>query len=818
MSVVAGRPRPGSSPIRPGRESASTARATWSGGVRTASCASSAAPDDQVKIRGQRIELDEVEHALAADPAVAAAVVTVDGEGPDARLIGYVTSKRDAPLDTTALRAQLATTLPAAYVPAVVIAMESFPLTPNGKLDTRALPEPRAAMATERDDADAPVGVGETTVCRVMADALGLDAVRPNDDFFALGGHSLLASRIVARLTDEGYAVRVRDVFDHPTPRALSGSLTLTAAAGADAVSIPERPEVIPASFSQARLWTLEQLEGPSAVYNIPVLLHLRGDLDAEALTAALGDVVERHEPLRTVIVPLEGEPTQRILPAPDGAALVGRVAVSADAQVSLADVLIRTVTNHVFDVERDLPIRMWIGTTAPQEHLVALVIHHIAGDGASMAALLDDLRAAYLARLAGHAPQRPPLALHYADHALRERAMLGDPREAGSAFSTDLEWWRGALYGLPAQTELPFADGPQGSGIRQARSVELSLDAETSGALASLCQEEGMTAFMAVQAGVAGLLSRLGAGDDIAIGSVTAGRERPDLADLVGFFVNTLALRVDLAGAPSGRTLLRRTRDVVLDALEHSNVPFDAVVEAVAPERAAGRHPLFQVMVTNLAGERAEGLDLGLPGVEATQIDLPSTGAKFELTFSVAETPSDAGTPHIRIELEYAVDRFSDETAAALLQRLQQLLRGIAADPDRRLDDVSLLLDAEREMTWQSGPDAPEARTFAELFAAGASDPDRDAVVMGEERLSYAELDAWSNRIARWLIRRGIGPEDVVALGHAAHAARDRRHHRRREGGRGLPSHRSRLPRRPAGVPAVRRRTSHSAHRTRYC
>ena len=690
--------------------------------------------DDQIKVRGVRIEPAEVEAALAAHPQVTAAAVAVRG----GRLVGYVTG--DA--DPEAVRAFVAERLPQGMVPSVVVPVDALPLTPNGKLDRAALPDPGVAASGRP-----PRTPAERALCRIFAEVLGVPAVAADRSFFDLGGHSLLAARLSVRIRAElGARIAVADIFAAPTVAELAVRLGEAAAAAERPPLLPRpRPERPPLSYAQARLWFLHRLEGPSPTYNIPLVLTLTGPLDVDALRAALGDVVARHEILRTVF-PDEGGKPYQLVREPEPVPLP--VTEPDDPQAA-----IRELARHPFDLAAETPIRAHLLRTGPEEHTLLLVLHHIAGDGWSTGPLLRDLAAAYAARREGRAPDLAPLPVQYADYTLWQRELLE------TVADEQLAYWTEALRDLPDRLEPP-ADRPRPpASTYRGGTVPVHLDTE---ALARLARDGGASVFMVLQAGLAALLHRLGAGTDVPIGTPIAGRDDPALEDLVGFFANTLVLRTDLSGDPTFRELLERVRGTDLEAYAHAELPFERLVEAINPARARNRHPLFQVMLVHQGGQDAV---VEFPGLTA-RLGLATTGtAKFDLTLNVGED----GTGF----LEYAADLFDHATAEDLARRLERLLAQAVADPDRRVSEYDVLLPGEHDRLvreWRAAPpgDGPDwsGRTLPEVFAEQVRlRPDAVAVTMGEERLSYAELDRLANRLAHRLIAQGAGPERIVAL-----------------------------------------------------
>ncbi|MFK0026630.1 amino acid adenylation domain-containing protein, partial [Streptomyces sp. NPDC090798] len=721
--------------------------------------------DAQVKVRGFRIEPGEVEAVLAGHGQVARAAVVVREDQPgDKRLVAYLVAEaNDGVVDTSVLRQHVSERLPDYMVPSAFVTLDSLPLTPNGKLDRRALPAPEY---TSKASGRAPRSPREEILCGLFAEVLGVDSVSIDDSFFELGGHSLLATRLVSRVRSVlGVEVGIRSLFEAPSVAGLVGRLD-EGGRVRERLGVRVRPEVLPVSYAQRRLWFLGQLEGASATYNIPLALRLSGALDVEALRAALADVAGRHESLRTVFrQSADGQPSQLIVDPGAGAPEV-RVESVSSGEVASA---VAGIAGTGFDLERDLPwrVRLLEVADAADEWVLVMVVHHIAADGWSMAPLAKDLSEAYAARREGRGPAWQLLPVQYADFTLWQREVLGDEDDPESVIAGQVAFWREALADLPEQLELPVDFPRPAVASHEGASVDVRVPGEVHARLVELSRSCGASVFMTVQAALAVLLSKMGAGEDIPIGTPVAGRTDDALDDLVGFFVNTLVLRTDVAGDPTFRQVVERVREADLAAFAHQDVPFERLVEVLNPARSMARHPLFQVM---LAFHNNVRPDLDLPGIQAHPQPVHIPAARFDLSFNLAETLGRDGSPvGLQGTLDYRTDLFDRTTVEQLAERLSRLLEAVAGNPDRPIRTLGVLGTEERRrllVDWNdTAREIPEA-TLPELFQAQVTrTPDALAVVSGDIELTYAELGTRVRQLANGLVSRGIGPGDRVAL-----------------------------------------------------
>jgi amino acid adenylation domain-containing protein len=718
--------------------------------------------DQQVKIRGFRIELGEVESALSALPGIAGAAVVVREDVPgDRRLAAYVVAVDGAEPAPDELRARLGETLPEFMVPATVTVLAELPLMPNGKLDRRALPAP------ERPEGDAAAFVEprtetERALAAIYAELLGTGRVGAGDDFFELGGHSLLATRLVSRIRgDLDVELPVRAVFEAPTVAGLAERVD--AAAGPRAArGLPlagaAPAEHVPLSFAQERLWFLDQLEPGAATYNLPLTLRLHGALDAEAMRRSLGEIACRHEVLRAVFRDADGRPVQEFLAAEGFPLPLTDLSATPSDDVD-GEIERRVLAESVapFDLARGPLFRAALLRAAADDHVLLLNMHHAVSDGWSIGILVRELTALYGAFSAGQPSPLPELPVRYADFGVWQRAWL-----SGGVLDGQVEFWRRTLAGAPAQLDLP-TDRPRPA-VQTYRGAnhDMAFPRAVTEKLATLARSEGASLFMAIMAAFQSLMGRWSGQDDVVVGTPIAGRNRAELEGLIGFFVNTLPVRGDLRGDPTFRELLRRTREATLDAYAHQDLPFEKLVAEIHPERSLSHGPVFQVMLTlqNLP----EG-ELRLGELRIEQVLAQEVAAKYDLAFTLAETPAGLSG-----SVQYNPDLFDEATVARMARHLGRLMEGAAAHPDTRLSRLPLMDDAERALVvdeWnRTAREMEEEVCVHDLFARQAArTPHAPALTYRNARMTYAELDAASNRLARRLRASGVGPEVPVAI-----------------------------------------------------
>ncbi|HYG61368.1 MAG TPA: condensation domain-containing protein, partial [Thermoanaerobaculia bacterium] len=698
--------------------------------------------DHQVKIRGFRVELGEIEAVLGRHPAIREAVVVARGESGDRRLIAYAVPAAAAP-DARELRGCLRARLPEYMVPAAFVFLDALPLTPNRKVDRKALPEPGRDEPGHAgtEEAAAPRTPVEELLAAIWSEVLETGRIGPEDDFFALGGHSLRVTQVLARVREAyGVELPVRSVFESPTLAGLAGRIEEVLRAGSARQALPlvpvPRHKDLPLSFAQERLWFLDRLAPGSAAYNMPAALRLRGVLDPAVLERTLHEIVRRHEVLRTTFPEADGEPRQRVhpfrpfpLPVLDLRALPEEVRDAEAARQARAEAV------RPFDLARGPLLHAALLRMEERDWMALFTTHHIVSDGWSVGVLVREIAA-----LSAGA-SLPGLPVQYADFAVWQRGWL-----QGEALAAQVAFWREALAGAPAVLDLPL-DRPRVPGEGRAGLRTAALPPELAGALRDLGRRHGATLFMILLAAFQSLLHRLTGEDDLVVGTPIANRTHPGLEGLIGFFVNTLALRSRLEGADPGFIeLLGRTRAAALAAYAHQDLPFERLVEELRVERSLRHAPVFQVMLVLQNAPKAE---LELPGLTLAPVPPALGAAQFDLSLSFMEAGSE-----VRAALEYDARLFDATTAERLLDRLGVLLRTIAVHPERRLSDLPVMAEAERHQVtieWtEPDPSAPVTFPLHRRFEEqAAQDPGALAIGGDGRHLTYRELDRGANRLA---------------------------------------------------------------------
>ncbi|MCP3140550.1 non-ribosomal peptide synthetase [Pyxidicoccus xibeiensis] len=715
--------------------------------------------DTQLKLRGLRIEPGEVEAALRRHPAVReAAVLAREGLA----LVAYLVPNPGAVLETAAARAFLRQTLPEYMVPSAFVMLEALPLTSSGKLDRKALPAPTTSRAGE---VMAPRTDTERQLAALWSGLLGVKDVSLRDDFFELGGHSLLATQLQSRIrVSFGVELSLQVLFEAPTLEAQAGRVDALAVGALPLQAPPLRPrprqERLPLSFAQQRLWFLEQLEPGLPTFNMPSSLRLEGPLDVRALEQAFQEVVRRHESLRTFFVDGPEGPAQVVIPEVElPLARVDLRVLPPGRREEEARRLEAEETRRPFDLSRGPLLRAMLVSLRDEEHLLLLTMHHIASDGWSMGVLVHDVVALYAAFREGRPSPLPELAVQYGDYAAWQRQWM-----QGEVLEAQLGYWRQQLEGAPTVLELP-ADRPRPA-VRTYRGAShpVFLSPELTGQLEALARREGATLFMVLMAAFQSLLHRYSGQTDLVVGTDVANRNRAETEGLIGFFINQLVLRLRLDGNPSFRDVLEQTKAAALGAYAHQDLPFEEVVRALNPERSLSHAPLFQVKFvlqnTPQAAPELPGLTLTVPPREQE-----AAASKQDLTVLVG--PASGG---LECAWMYSTDLFDPATVERMARHFQHVLEAVVAQEGRqRLSELPLLTEEERRRVlgpW-SGADAPYPRRCVhELISEQAArTPDATAVVAGDERLTYAELERRANQLAHWLKALGVEPEMRVAL-----------------------------------------------------
>ncbi|KAK3823597.1 MAG: Non-ribosomal peptide synthetase module [Benniella sp.] len=713
--------------------------------------------DHQVKIRGFRIELGEIEARLVDHLLVDKAVVVTVGEGSDKRLVGYVVARPDDNLQTT-LRSHLMSCLPDYMVPAAIVRLDSLPINSNGKLDRKALPLPDSD-AFAREVYEEPQGEVETAIAQIWAEVLKLDRVSRNDNFFALGGHSLLVVRLMNRVTSLGVQMPLSTIFASPTLSSFAESASRCMDKETTSYStihpIPREGD-LPLSFSQQRMWFLAQM-GVSESYHILKTVRLHGDLNRDAWQRALDTLFARHEALRSVFVAVGGEPQVRLLPAQSGIPIRWEdLRASLDAESQLERMCADEASSS-FDLEQGPLIRILMVQLDSTEHVFMTTQHHIVSDGWSSAIFSRELSTLYGAYCNDKPEPLPPLSIQYPDYATWQKQWYSEERRG-----THAAYWKAALTDAPVLLDLP-TDRPRP--LQQSfagDTVPIRLGSGLARGLKLLCQQHGVTLYMTILAAWSCVLSRMSGQDDIVIGSPSANRNHHQIESLIGLFVNTLAVRIDLSGDPTLRQLLERVRKTSLDAQNHQDLPFEQVVDIVQPPRSLSHSPLFQVMFVWQNNEISEWQ---LPGLEVTHANSGYDIAKFDLNLTLYESDNE-----ITGGLSYSTALFDRTTMERHVGYLCTMLKAVAAGSDRPVMSVDLLSKAECDLVlgkWNATKQVfPTDLCIHHLFEQQVErTPQAAALVFNGQSLTYTELNERANKLAHHLIKLGVQPNSLIAI-----------------------------------------------------
>src|SRR5581483_10496451 len=713
--------------------------------------------DNQVKVRGYRIELGEVETVLGQHPAVQECVVIArEDVAGDKRLVGYVVAAAGQSVNAAELRGWVKERLPEYMVPVAMVAMERLPLSPNGKVDRKNLPAPeyrRPELEGEYQQARTPA---EEVMAGIWAEVLKLQQVGVHDDFFALGGHSLLATQVISR---------VRQAFQVELPlRALFEASTVAGLTErVEAVKPPQQNSaevyVFPMSFAQRRLWFLDQLEPGSSVFNTPFALRLKGYLKPDALQNSLTEIVRRHEVLRANFREVNGNPSQVVNPPCLVNIPLTDLSHLPDEQ---RDARVRELANseaqRPFNLANDRMVRASLLRLRDDEHVLLLTLHHIVFDGWSRAILVRELAALYDAFSQGKPSPLAEMPLQYTDFAVWQNEQL-----QGKRVEKQLSYWREQLQGAPQSLDLPTDRPRPAVSTFDGASHLAPLPKALTDALTSLGRTQGSTLFMMLLAGFQVLLARYSGQEDMVVGSPIANRNRAEIENLIGFFVNTLLIRTDLSGDPSFRELLKRVREVSLGAYAHQDLPFEKLVEELQPERSLSHNPLFQVMFSlrNVPTQMFE-----LSGLKIEFLQTENTSAKIDLALWMSESRDG-----LVGRWEYNTDLFDRATVERMAAHFETLLRAVVENLDLRMSEIPLLPDSEKRKVvfeWNQTARARdwEACNLMDRFEEQVRlRPDQPAFLCGQETLTYQELNVRANRIAHYLTAIPCEGQKTVAV-----------------------------------------------------
>lgn len=714
--------------------------------------------DNQVKIRGHRIELGEMEQQLSNVSWVTEGVVLVqEDEIGERQLVAFIAAEGKA--DMSALKSHLAANLPNYMVPAFFVSVESIPRTRHGKVDRKALLALDVSNAGEKKYT-APETEVEVKLAKIFADVLKVETVGIHDSFFELGGHSLLATRCVSLIRQEfKLELQLRVLFENSTVAQLAESFETAS----DTLILPDIEVVsdrenMELSYAQQRLWFIDQLEGGSAHYNLPGVFTMEGQLNLPAFKSAIKEVINRHEILRTTYLPVKGAAVQVVmshfeLPIEE-LDLTGLEGMAQEEEVKK---LAETNANAVFDLSKDLMIRVQLLRLSEEYHVVLFNIHHIASDGWSRGILIQDFSTFYHSFAKGETDPLPPLRVQYSDYAQWQKQWLQGP-----ILERQLAYWKNRLEGIPSIHNLPLDRARPAEPSYHGERHQRLCDKEKSESIYRFCQKHDVTLFMFLQTAFAVLLSRNSREDDIVVGTPIAGRVHKDIEGLIGFFVNSLVLRSDLSDDPAFSDLLATSKQHILDAYTHQYLPFEMLVEEINPERSMGHSPLFQVVIILQNNEQAS---LNLPDLKLRPQEEGPFVIKFDLEFSILETKDG-----LQFNWTYNTDLFNLETVERLADQFDALTEGILSEPTRSVSQLPLQTAAEEQhllnTTNRELLEFKSEETIHALFEAQVlRNPESIAVVFGDTSLSYGELNTGANRLAYFLKEKGVGPESLVTI-----------------------------------------------------
>ncbi|HEY6186888.1 MAG TPA: amino acid adenylation domain-containing protein, partial [Pyrinomonadaceae bacterium] len=718
--------------------------------------------DEQVKYHGYRVELNEIRSALNEHPQVRDSVVAImkDHQGTDV-MVGYYVSRQE--IDGGELRARMGERIIEATIPSIFVHLKKLPLTINGKINYDALPSVKMAkeqVSRVHVAARTPIEEG---LAGVWSEVLGISRVSIHDNFFVLGGHSLLATQVLSHVR-EIFQVELplRALFEQPTVAELAGRVETLMRAGHGIDSPPIQPvardAALPLSFAQQRLWFLDQLQSGNTAYLIPAALRLKGQLNIAALEQTFSEIIRRHEVLRTAFAQSDGSPVQ-VISAPEPLSLpstdLSRLTeAEQDAEVRR---LTAEEAQRPFDLSHGPLLRARLLRLGAEDHVLLFTMHHIICDGWSIGLMINEVAVLYKAFIEGKPSPLAELPIQYADYAQWQREWL-----RGELLDAKMAYWKNQLDGAPPVLELP-ADRPRPQAATYNGAIEsLMLSQNLSEELAALSRREGVTLFMTLLAAFQTLLYRYTAHDDIVVGSPIAGRNRAEIENLIGFFINTLVLRTDLSGNPNFKELLGRVREVALGAYAHQDVPFEMLVEELQPERFLNHSPLFQVVFVL---QNAPVMGLELPGLSLSSLPVESGVAPVDLHLNAVSTKEG-----LVLSFGYNTDLFEAVRIRRMLEHFRQLLEGVASDPVQRLSQLPLLTAAEQQqllVEWNdTAIDYSENQLAHRIFEQQAErNPDAVALIFGDESLSYSELNQRANQLAHHLMAMGVTPEMAVAI-----------------------------------------------------